>query len=346
MRILYGIQGTGNGHLSRSREVLRELGALGHEIQVLVSGRCAEALPDLGLGQAPLQREGLTFHTRAGRVRLFATALRLRPRRLWQDIRDLDHLLPRPDLVITDFEPVSAWWARRRGVRCLGLGHQYAFAHPVPLPPGNWAGKLVLRRFAPCDLPLGLHWSAFGQPILPPIVPRLPAPTGPGEADLVLVYLPFESRRAIVACLAPLCGLRFHIYGHPAGPPRERGPEHLDWRPFSREGFLEDLRRCAGVVCGAGFELPSEVIHLGRRLLVKPLRGQLEQEANALALERLGLGWARPELDPGLIERWMASPVPPGRRWPNVARQVARWVDAGDLRDPAELARACWESAS
>lgn len=343
MRILYGIQGTGNGHLSRSREVLAELLALGHDVRVLVSGRIHGSPPELGSTVQPLLREGLTFQTRAGRVQLLATALRLSPRRLWLDIRALDRLQPRPELVITDFEPISAWWARSRGVRSIGVGHQYAFVHPaVPLPAGNGAGKLVLRRFAPCDLPLGLHWSDFGQPILPPIVPVLPAPPGPGEPDLLLVYLPFESRHSIRACLASLTHLRCRIYGHPSGPPQERGPGHLDWRPFSRAGFLEDLGRCAGVICGAGFELPSEVIHLGRRLLVKPLHGQLEQGANALALERLGLGWARPELTPDGIARWLESPAPVGRRWPHVARRVAQWIDAGDLRQPAELARVCW----
>ena len=38
---------TGNGHISRSREVIRELRNLGHEVQVLLSGRKAAMPSDL-----------------------------------------------------------------------------------------------------------------------------------------------------------------------------------------------------------------------------------------------------------------------------------------------------------
>jgi hypothetical protein len=41
-------------------------------------------------------------------------------------------------------------------------------------------------------------------------------------------------------------------------------------------------------------------------------------------------------------ERWLAASPPPVRRWPAVAGMIARWIDAGDLRDLGGLARACW----
>ena len=39
MKILYGVQATGNGHISRSREVIRQLKDMGHDVQVILSGR-------------------------------------------------------------------------------------------------------------------------------------------------------------------------------------------------------------------------------------------------------------------------------------------------------------------
>jgi UDP:flavonoid glycosyltransferase YjiC (YdhE family) len=38
MNILYGVQTTGNGHISRSREVIRQLKRSGHQVQVILSG--------------------------------------------------------------------------------------------------------------------------------------------------------------------------------------------------------------------------------------------------------------------------------------------------------------------
>ena len=49
MKILYGIQGTGNGHISRSREVLKYL-CKEAEVDILVSGIHHEV--DLGLVNA------------------------------------------------------------------------------------------------------------------------------------------------------------------------------------------------------------------------------------------------------------------------------------------------------
>ena len=53
------------------------------------------------------------------------------------------------------------------------------------------------------------------------------------------------------------------------------------------EGFQQDLHRCEGVICSAGFELPSEAIQLGKKLLVQPVAGQMEQQQRASVALRL-----------------------------------------------------------
>jgi uncharacterized protein (TIGR00661 family) len=54
------------------------------------------------------------------------------------------------------------------------------------------------------------------------------------------------------------------------------------------EGFLHDLARCKGVIATAGFTLITESLHLGKPYLALPMRGQFEQELNALLLAELG----------------------------------------------------------
>jgi uncharacterized protein (TIGR00661 family) len=338
VKILYGIQGTGNGHLSRSRELALRLRERGHQVTALISGRPADQLPPLPELDAIVHRTGLTFVSSEGRVRPLATARQLEPRRFFRDLADLEATVGRPDLVITDFEPISAWWARRRGIEALGIGHQYAFVHPVPRPGGRWASRLILSRFAPAARPVGLHWDAFDSPVLPPIVPTLEnAPVI--DDELVLVYLPFEEPSRIRAALEGLPpGHRCLVYGHGA----RAGGAHQDWRPFSREGFLNDLRRCGSVICNAGFELPSEALSLGRRLLVKPLAGQLEQEANAIALERLNLGRSLRRFDGPSLSAGLDGPRPNPRPWGDVAGSIAAWIDGGCRQSVAELAEACW----
>jgi len=278
MKILYGIQTTGNGHISRSREVVRELKELGHEVHVLLSGREPAMQSDLEAFEPYETFGGLTFCSNRGRLQYFQTALNLRFFQFYRDIAAYDD--PGFDLVITDFEPVSARIARRRSLPSIGVGHQYAFLHDIPMNGANPLARFVIRHFAPVDHPVGLHWHHFNQPILPPIVPHRIGNGRPAVDSKILVYLPFEQLTDILSLFEPFKGYEFFIY-HRLAQVSDNGHIHL--RPYSRSGFLEDLLECSGVISNAGFELASEAMSLGKKILVKPLAGQIEQLSNALA---------------------------------------------------------------
>lgn len=68
MRILYGVQGTGNGHLSRARVMAKAL--IEHNIQVdfLFSGRKPEHFFDMECFGEYRVQAGMTFATHSGRV--------------------------------------------------------------------------------------------------------------------------------------------------------------------------------------------------------------------------------------------------------------------------------------
>ena len=337
MRILFGVQGTGNGHISRSREVIRCLKASGHEVQVILSGRKPEHLWEMEVFEPFVALEGLTFATRRGRLQVLKTARQLNLLGFYADIRNFD--ASGTDLVVTDFEPISARIARRNRLPSVAIGHQYAFGYRVPVAGFDPVARWVLSNFAPADVALGLHWHHFDQPILPPVVPTY-LPTGVSTArDKVLVYLPFEDLEEIRRLLVPFEHHRFFIY-HQAAQPVAEG--HLHLRPYSRRGFLQDLAECAGVITNAGFELVSEALHLGKKVLVKPLAGQLEQQSNAKALTALGLGSAMRRLDPDAVDAFLARRAGPTVRYPDVARLIADWIGAGDWTDVAGLSRSAW----
>ena len=44
-----------------------------------------------------------------------------------------------------------------------------------------------------------------------------------------------------------------------------------------------------GILCGAGFETPAEALYLNKKLLVVPMKSQLEQHYNAASLKRMGV---------------------------------------------------------
>ncbi|WP_010325031.1 MJ1255/VC2487 family glycosyltransferase [Marinobacterium stanieri] len=336
MRILYGVQATGNGHITRARVLLPALQAAGAEVDMLFSGRDQARLFNMEPFGDYAHREGLTFVTDAGRVQRWQTLTHNRPLQLVKDIRALD--LNGYDLVLTDFEPVTAWAARRSGVPSVGIAHQYAFLHRIPgtgfMP---WL-KPCIRFFAPADEMIGLHWHAFNAPILPPMIEPVQGALSEDETK-VLVYLPFEAQDEIIYWLSGFSDFRFRVY---AGVDQPRRIGNIELCPFSREGFQQDLYSCRGVIANAGFGLCSEAIQAGKSLLVKPLRGQVEQISNAAVLEQMGLAWVMPRFGQEPIERWLELPSGAPMPWPDVAGTLARWITTGRQVPLDNLARELW----
>jgi uncharacterized protein (TIGR00661 family) len=339
MKILFGVQATGNGHISRSREVLRYLKAFGHDVSVFFSGRDPSRLTDLEVFAPYRILNGLTFQTDRGKLKFFQTAMRLNLVRFYQEIRSSD--ASAYDLVITDFEPVTARLAQRFKIPSVAFGHQYAFSYKVPVAGWYPLSLWVIRNFATADHAIGLHWHHFDQPILPPIVPEWLDAENCTQPNKILVYLPFEHPAEVKDLLKPLKSYQFYIYGS-GHIERSIDRDHLHLRPYSRLGFLEDLAECNGVICNAGFELLSEALHIGKKLLVKPLIGQMEQMSNALAIARLKLGRVMSELNRREVRRWLDSPAAPPMAYPTVARIIAEWIDQGNWNGAARLAREAW----
>lgn len=336
MKIFYGVQATGNGHITRARVMAPRLAAAGVEVTYLFSGRPWDHLFDMDPFGDYQWRRGLTFSTHAGRVSYVKTAFTNDLHRFYRDIRELD--LSAYDLVITDFEPVTAWAARLQRIKAIGIGHQYAFSHAIPITGDDLMARTVMRNFAPADQGLGLHWHHFGQPILPPII-ETPA-AGETLSDKILVYLPFEDIRAVVRLLEGFHHYQFHVYSD-AG--LEHRPGHIHIKQLSRQGFQSDLRDSAGVISNAGFELASESLQLGKKLLVKPLRAQMEQLSNALALEETQLGAVMPELDPVAVDFWLNHGKAIKVSYPDVAAAIVERLLQGHLDIDGDWIRGIWD---
>ncbi len=341
MNILYGVQATGNGHISRSREVLRALKQAGHTVHVVFSGRDPEELWDIEMFKPFTAFKGLTFAYRRGKIKYLQTLKVLSPLQFFRDINSFD--AGGYDLAIVDFEPVTARIVRRCKLTSIGIGHQYAFQYPVPLAKWDPVSLAVLNYFAPVDHSLGLHWHHFGHPVLPPIIPNMPMERCENNPKKILVYLPFEERRDVIRLLKPLQDFGFYYYTG-IDEAYEEGPIQLN--PFSRDGFLSDLLTCGGVICNAGFELASEALHLGKKLLVRPLAGQLEQTSNALALKRLGLADVMKTLDRSVVETWLAKPQQASLNYPDVAAAIADWIGTGRWHDTGELVERVWSGVN
>lgn len=337
MKILYGVQGTGNGHITRARIMAKAFAARGVTVDWIFSGRPRDDFFDMeAFGDFQCYR-GLTFSIKSGRIQYLQTLLRANLIQLKQDTQKIN--LDGYDLILNDFEPVSAWAAKRAGKKVIGISHQNAFLHDIPKKNSNLVTDWFMRNFAPVTQPIGLHWHHFNQPILPPLV----EPSHYENYALprhYLVYLPFASLDDILPQLRKFPDYEFYIY-HQLPQAIDEGHIHL--RPFSREGFQMDLHRCEGVICSAGFELPSEAIQLGKKLLVQPVAGQMEQASNALALSQLGYGAASSHLNEAVIRRWLPQRKPQPVAYPDVAKALVDWLLTSGGENFAALQQSLWQ---
>ncbi|RUO27040.1 glycosyltransferase [Aliidiomarina minuta] len=341
MKILYAIQGTGNGHLTRAYAMAAEF-AQREDLKVdyLISGRSPSALFEMQAFGDFSWRQGLSFATRGGRVSLLGTVSKNPWLQFWQDVKELN--LSSYDLVVTDFEPVAAWAAKRQGVPCVGLGRQYAFQkhnHQLPI---NSLQRAMLKQFAPCDTAIGTHWQEVPE-LVPPLLGHALNSAGHGRTAMdighFLVYLPFESLAKIKELLAPFNNFRFSIF-HPQATRMENA--HCQYYPPSRQGFAEVFSQVQGVISNAGFETSSEALALGKKLLVKPLSGQFEQYANAHCLAEHDLASVMFGLDRECMSMWLRHAIPAQIKWPDIAPQLVNWLADGADEPVRSLSLRLW----
>ncbi len=124
----------------------------------------------------------------------------------------------------------------------------------------------------------------------------------PEQGEHLLVY-----GRICETAVAALksSGIPAHVYGGREDVEVDERDGTLLYRPFSNEGFVEDLRTSRGVVASAGYSLMSEAVYLRKPMLALPLAGQFEQEMNARYLAGLHYGTASSALTEPALEHFL-----------------------------------------
>ncbi len=139
-------------------------------------------------------RAGLTVFTEAGRLRYLKIIM---ANRYWQFIHHVRRLdVKAYDLVVTDYEPITAWAGNLRKQPVLGVEHQYAFGKNRPVEGRSLTQHAVMSLFAPVTRGVGLHWSDFGDNVLPLILDLPPAPPATAQ-NHILVYLRLEDQALV-----------------------------------------------------------------------------------------------------------------------------------------------------
>ena len=248
-------------------------------------------------------KKGFTFSNNKGRISYIKTVLKSNLLEFLNDLKSVKNVY---DLVITDFDPISAYAAKKYNIPCMGIGHQYSFYEDIPMTNKmRFSSMFFPKIYAPVTFSIPFHFHHFNQPILPPFIDPILHDRRDKEkiGDDVLVYLPWENLNEMIAILEKVS--RDFIFYTDVEHIKEI--ENITLKPFSNKNFKYDLLRCRCLITNAGFQLTSEALFLGKPILCKPQKGQPEQEHNAKILDDLGYATVSQEINAATIKDWLHS---------------------------------------
>jgi len=333
-KIVYAVAGEGFGHSSRSQLIGKRFLDAGHEVVFAGSMKSLEYLKEY-FGDRVHPVFGLSFVHDEGKINHFKTVIhnvggffeknRVN-RKLFKEI----YKPFKPDLVITDFEPFSAWWAWRHGVPFISIDHEHLLTHyNVESKRKDW-----YPRFAAWVVTRFYYFGAFSYVVInffkervrsrnavlaPPVLRSVIRQIRSSDGGHIVFYVTNgKNPDKLVNVFSAFTDRQFYIYGF--NKYEERG--NCIFKERSTEGFLKDLASSRGVIATAGFSLISECLYFRKRMLLLPVSGQFEQITNAHYVEKLDLGMSVNELTRENVNQFLEmvdKPMPDNEQilWPD-----------------------------
>jgi len=325
-KILYGIAGEGRGHAARSKEIISHL-CKNHEVLVVTWGKAYDMLKD----EFQVCRTfGLPLTIKNGKILLFRTALDNIKKALLELPKDYSQLRKlvnefKPDIVISDFEPLSARLASKYGIPLISIDNQHMLTNcrldfPKKYLRDYLISKMVVKGYGiKAD---EFFITSFHNPkiilkntcLFPPILRKEVLKAKPKKGDYILMYQSGNGDEKTLDVLKNV-DEKFIVYGFN----REGKDNNLTFKRFSESGFLKDLAGCKWVISTAGFSLISESLYLKKPLLVIPV-GHFEQTVNSIYLKKLGYG----DYDSKLSEKIIRDFISNLSRYENALKSYSR----------------------
>jgi uncharacterized protein (TIGR00661 family) len=284
MKILYAMQGTGNGHLSRARDIIPIL-QKNNDLDLLISGTQAEVKLPYPV-KYKFKGLGFIFGDNGG-IDLVETYHKTHIKTLFAEINSLpvwDY-----DLVINDFEPVSAWACYLNNIKCISLSHQSAVLNSKAPQPHDLdiIGKAILHNYAPSTTKYGYHFKRYDENIFTPVIRQQVREKHIENKGHYTVYLPAYDDERILKVLSQCGKTQWQVFSKHSKKIIEK--KNIKIQPICNDAFVESMATSEGVLCGAGFETPAEALFMKKKLMVIPMKGQYEQQCNAAALSEMGV---------------------------------------------------------
>jgi uncharacterized protein (TIGR00661 family) len=311
VKILYGVVGEGMGHATRSRVILDHL-VKNHEVQIVVSGRAHEYLSRFFFNVVEIQGLRMTYENNAvDRSQTFLEFVKSLPSMVSGNFDEFIRMSQKfsPDAIVSDFETFAYLFGKHHDIPVLSIDNMQIINRcelEVEIPEEHKEDFYIAKSIIKGKLPGCHHYliTTFFYPplrkertsLFPPILRPQILGAQVSNGDHLLVYQTSTNNDQLLDILrASKMPCRVYGFG------RSESMGNIQLRPFSEDGFIEDLATCRGVLATGGFSLMGEAVYLKKPLLAVPVRKQFEQLLNALYLQKLGYGEYHEHLHPEAV---------------------------------------------
>lgn len=296
-RILYGVSGDGFGHSSRAKVVAHYLEKKGHIVKIVSYHKGYDRLSELFDVQ---EIKGFLLEYKKNKVQYISTVLKniVKFPEVKKSFDKVVTLIEefKPDIIITDFEPITCLAGNYKKIPVISLDNQHRITrtkleYPLRYKQSAFASAAIIRMMT-------IKASAyiitdFGKPeiisrntfVIPPIlredILEIKDKTIYGDSVLVYVTSPYADLPNILKETEQ----NYIVYGYD----KNEVDANIVYKKVG-DDFLQDLKDCKAVIGNAGFSLMSESLYLQKPYFAIPIAKQFEQIINAYQLKEYGFG--------------------------------------------------------
>lgn len=314
MRIIYGLSGQGFGHSARSQEVISHLLASGHKVKIFTYGQSLLMLEKKFGREAIFEIPGLVLSYKKNKLIYWKT--------IWENAKKLSHQARNwqkisrafsdfhPDIVISDFEPVTAMIAKTKRKPLISIDNQHQLTNTKIDLPKKYNKDLLADKLIVKSIIWGAKYylitSFFKTPVtkantflFAPIIRQDIMDLKTTKGDYILVYQGADFGHFIP--ILKSAKEKFVVFG----PEQKTSTENITYKKFDVNEWLKYLAGAKAIIGTAGLSLMCECIYLKKPYLAIPINRQVEQVINGEYLDRLGYGLSTETLTKKALDEFL-----------------------------------------
>ena len=294
MKILFGVQTEGNGHITQCIATKQYLQSQGIEVTTAFAAKKKRGLPKYFTDEFNvIDYNGFDFvFDNVGRVVIWKTILNNTfelPRLIVSFIKICVIIQKeKPDAIFNYYEPLVGLTALFfKNIKYVSFGHQYAMDSVIyPRINGYIVQKLflsIINKITSIRAKIvALSYYEFNDATMivsPPILRAESYSISDKKEDFVLVYLMNEDMLPqLISQAKKYPDINIQCFTKLT----KQYDELPNLKLFNLDGklFQEKMKVCKAVVCSGGFETSAEAIYQNKPLLMIPMPNHYEQHAN------------------------------------------------------------------